>query len=167
MMINPTSLARAVLVAKSVNVETCREMGRRNRGPYSPETCRKVSDACRFIKSLSAEARLYYLAERKARWLTNCIVEHADRKTFDLAGVFEGKPYDIHIEMPSSATLLDFLLLIMRYEGAPAIMRLDAAKTAAPLMHAPPKPVVSLARRRQRLSASVAASLADEAAAEG
>ena len=106
------------------------------------------------------------MRNRRRRWLTNCIVTHPDRKVFDLAGVLD-EPYDIHIEMPSSATLLDFLLLIMRYEGAPAIMRLDAAKTAAPLMHAPPKPVVSLARRRQRLSASVAASLADEAAADG
>ena len=146
MMVNPTSLARAVLIAKAVNAEGCREMGRRNRGPYPPETCRKVSEACRFIKSLSAEARLYYLAERKAKWLTNCIVERGDRKTFDLAGVFEGRAYDIHIEMPLDATLLDFLLLVMRYEGAPTIMRLDAAKTAAKLMHAPPRPVVMVER---------------------
>ena len=146
MMINHASLARSVLVAKAVNVEGCREMGRRNRGPYPPEVCRKVSDACRFIKSLSAEARLHYLAERKARWLTNCIVERGDRKVFALAGVFEGNPYDIHIEMPLDATLLDFLLLVMRYEGAPTIMRLDAAKIAAKPMHAPPPPVVMVER---------------------
>jgi hypothetical protein len=149
MMINPVSLARAVLVAKAVNVESCREMGRRNRGPYPPETCRKVSDACRFIKSLSAEARRYYLAERRSRWLTNCIVTHLDRKTFDLAGVFEGRPYDIHIEMPLDATLLDFLLLVMRCEGAPTIMRLDAAKTAATLMHKRPNPVITVERGRR------------------
>jgi hypothetical protein len=142
--------ARTVLSTKANRVETAREMGRRNRGPYSHETCRKVSDACRFIKSLSAEGRLYYLAERKARWLTNVIRTDGDRKVFDLAGVFEGRAYDIHIEMPSSATLLDFLLLIMRHEGAPAIMRLDAAKTAAKLMHAPPKPVVTVERATPR-----------------
>ena len=152
-MINHVSLAKAVLDAKSTRVETARAMGKNHRGPYSPETCKKVSDACRFIKSLSAEARLYYLAERKAKWLTNCIVEHGDRKVFDLAGVFEGRAYDIHIEMPLDATLLDFLLLVMRYEGAPAIMRLDAAKVAAPLMHPRPKPVVTVSRatiRRRR-----------------
>jgi hypothetical protein len=103
-----------------------------------------VSDACRFIKSLSVEARRYYLAERKAKWLTNCTVTHPDRKTFDLVGVFEGCAYDIHIEMPLDATLLDFLLLVMNCESAPMLMRLDAAKTAAKLMHKPPKPVVTL-----------------------
>ena len=90
-MINPVSLARAVLVAKAVNVESCRDMGRRNRGPYPPETCRKVSDACRFIKSLSAEARRYYLAERRSRWLTNCIVTHPDRKGLRKRGAGKGR----------------------------------------------------------------------------
>ena len=147
-MINHAATARAVLTTKAVNVERCREMGRRNRGPYSPETCRKVSDACRFIKSLSAEARRYYLAERKARWLTNCIVTHPDRKTFDLAGVdpLTGRRFAVHIEMPSSTTLLDFLLLTMNCPDAPMLMRLDAAKTAATLMHKRPKPVVTVER---------------------
>lgn len=158
-MINYAATARAVLTTKAVNVERCREMGRRNRGPYSPETCRKVSDACRFIKSLSAEARRYYLAERKARWLTNCIVEHGDRKVFALAGVdpLTGRRFSVHIEMALDATLLDFLLLVMNCPDAPTLMRLDAAKTAAPLMHEPPKPVVTVERgptatvRRRRL----------------
>src|SRR6476469_4585329 len=103
MMINHASLARSVLVTKSTRVETAREMGRAHRGPYSPETCRKVSDACRFIKSLSAEARRYYLAERRSRWLTNCIVERGDIKTFDLAGTDPqtGRRFAVHIEMPS------------------------------------------------------------------
>ena len=75
------------------------------------------------------------LVMRKARWLTNVIVDHGTMKTFDLAGIApDGVPYDIHIDMPADAELLDFLLLVMRYEGAPLIMRLDAAKIAAPLI---------------------------------
>ena len=147
--------AQAILHLKTPRARAfASDMGRNHRGPYDPLTCAKVSDACRFIKSLSADARRYYLAERKARWLTNCIVTHPDRKVFDLAGVLD-EPYDIHIEMPLDATLLDFLLLVMRYEGAPVVMRLDAAKTAAKLMHAPPKPVVMVDRRsRPRRSSS-------------
>jgi hypothetical protein len=167
-MINYAATARAVLTTKAVNVERCREMGRRNRGPYSPETCRKVSDACRFIKSLSAEARRYYLAERKARWLTNCIVEHGDRKVFALAGVdpVTGRRFSVHIEMGLDETLLDFLLRVTRCNDAPAIMRLDVAKIAAKLMHAPPKPVVTVERYRQRLLSVTASILADEAATD-
>ena len=146
-------------------------MGRAHRGPYDPLTCAKVSDGVRFIRSLSAEARRYYLAERRAKWLTDVIVTHPDCKTFDLAGVLD-EPYDIHIEMPLDATLLDFLLLVMNCPDAPMLMRLDAAKTAATLMHERPKPVVTVERdrrprRRKRLSAVAAASLADEAAADG
>jgi hypothetical protein len=165
-MINHASLARAILTTKSVNVERCREMGRRNRGPYSPETCRKVSDACRFIKS-SAEARRYYLAERKARWLTNCIVERRDIKTFDLAGTDPqtGRHFAIHIEMPLYATLLDFLLLVMRCEDAPMIMRMDAAKNAATLMHEKPK--LHVVVERKRLSSLAAGGLADPADSDG
>jgi hypothetical protein len=133
-MINRAATARAVLTTKAVNVERCREMGRRNRGPYSPETCRKVSDACRFIKSLSIEARRYYLAERKARWLTNCIVEHGDRKVFALAGVdpLTGRRFSVHIEMAFDATLLDFLLLVMNCPDAPMIMRLTRRRPPRP-----------------------------------
>ena len=76
-MINHTSLARSVLGAKSVNVEGCREMGRRNRGPYPPETCRKVSDACRFIKSLWPK-RACTTCRAQGALVANCIVEHAD-----------------------------------------------------------------------------------------
>ena len=168
-MINHVSLAKAVLDAKSTRVETARAMGRAHRGPYSPETCRKVSEACRFIKSLSAEARRYYLAERKARWLTNCIVEHPDRKVFDLAGVdpLTQRRFWVHIEMPLDATLLDFLLLVMNCPDAPMTMRMDAAKTAAPLMHEKPKPVVMVARKRQRRSSVAAADEADPAVLNG
>jgi hypothetical protein len=187
MMINPASLARSVLVAKAVNVEGCREMGRRNRGPYPPETCRKVSDACRFIKSLSAEARKYYLAERKAKWLTNCIVEHPDRKVFDLAGVdpLTQRRFWVHIEMGLDATLLDFLTLVMNCPDAPMTMRLDAGKNAAALVHKRPKPVITVEweqrlerrrerkrqymrkRYRERLSSVVATDAAGRGVAEG
>jgi hypothetical protein len=151
MMINHASTARTVLATKASRFETARAMGRAHRGPYSPETCRKVSDACRFIKALSSEARRHYLAERKARWLTNCIVERGNIKTFDLAGVdpLTGRRFSVRIEMPLDASLLDFLLLVMRYEGAPAIMRLDAAKNAASLMHERPKPVITVERQQQ------------------
>jgi hypothetical protein len=38
------------------------------------------------------------LVMRKARWLTNVIVDHGTMKTFDLAGIApDGIPYDIHI----------------------------------------------------------------------
>jgi hypothetical protein len=160
-MINYAATARAVLTTKAVNVERCREMGRRNRGPYSPETCRKVSDACRFIKSLSAEARRYYLAERKARWLTNCIVTHPDRKVFDLAGVdpLTGRRFWVHIEMPLDTTLLDFLLLVTRCDDAPMTMRLDCAKNAASLMYEKPrgKVVVIGYERPSSLAAAIPA----------
>ena len=67
--------------------------------------------------------------------------------------LFRSRRFSVHIEMPLDATLLDFLLLVMRCNDAPMIMRLDAAKTAAKLMHAPPKPVVTLSpatiRRRR------------------
>ena len=48
--------------------------------------------------------------------------------------MFEGVPYSIHITMAADASLLDFLLLVMRRPDAPMIMRLDAAKIAAPLI---------------------------------
>ncbi|HZZ22731.1 MAG TPA: hypothetical protein VFE60_09215 [Roseiarcus sp.] len=144
-----TQIAKSILHLKTPRARAFASgMGRNHRGPYDPLTCAKVSDACRFIKSLSAEARRYYLAERKAKWLTNCIVTHPDRKTFDLAGVLD-EPYDIHIEMPLDATLLDFLLLVMNCPDAPMLMRLDAAKTAATLMHERPKPVVTVEREQQ------------------
>jgi hypothetical protein len=148
-----TQIAKSVLHLKSPRARAFASgMGRNHRGPYDYLTCRKVSDACRFIKSLSVEARRYYLAERKARWLTNCIVTHPDRKTFDLAGVdpLTGRRFWVHIEMALDATLLDFLLLVMNCPDAPMIMRLDCAKNAATLMHERPKPVVTLEQRRER-----------------
>jgi hypothetical protein len=156
-----TQIAKSVLHLKSPRARAfASEMGRNHRGPYDYLTGRKISDACRFIKSLSAEARRYYLSERKAKWLTDVIVDHGDRKTFDLAGTApDGVPYDIHIDMPADAELLDFLLLVMRYEGAPMIMRLDAAKIAAPLMHE--KPRRRVAAKWERPSSLVAGGFAD------
>jgi len=79
----------------------------------------------------------------------NCIVERGDHKSFDLAGVLNGQAYNIHIEMPLDATLLDFLLLVMNCPDAPMIMRLDAAKIAAPLMHEKPRRRVAIEHERR------------------
>lgn len=169
------------LRVKATGVEHARQMGRRNRGPWDPERCRKMRETPNTLNAMSAEARRYYRAERKSRWLTNCIVERGDIKTFDLAGVdpLTGRRFAIHIEMALDATLLDFLLLVMKCVDAPMTMRLDCAKNAAILMHERPKPVVTVEqwrerkrqymrkRYRERLSAVAAASLADEAAADG
>jgi hypothetical protein len=68
--------------------------------------------------------------------LTNCIVAQGDRKVFDLDGTdYTGRKFSIHIEMPLDASLLDFLLLVMRCEAAPLVMRIDCAKNAALLMY--------------------------------
>jgi len=57
-----TQIAKSVLHLKSPRARAfASEMGRNHRGPYDLLTCRKISDACR--KSLSGEARRYYLAE--------------------------------------------------------------------------------------------------------
>ena len=155
-----TQTAKSILHLKTPRARAFASgMGRNHRGPYDPLICAKVSYACRFIKSLTAEARRYYLAERKAKWLTDVILEHGDHKTFDLAGVFEGRAYDIHIEMPLDATLLDFLLLVMRCNDAPMIMRLDCAKNAASLMYEKPrgKVVVIEYERPPSLAAAIPA----------
>jgi hypothetical protein len=156
-----TQIAKSVLHLKSPRARAfASEMGRNHRGPYDYLTCRKISEACRFFKALAPEARRYFIAERKARWLTNVIVDHGTMKTFDLAGIApDGVPYDIHIDMPADAELLDFLLLVMRYESAPLIMRLDAAKIAAPLVHEKPRRRVAV--ERERPSPLVAAGFAD------
>ena len=161
-MINHASLARAILTTKSVNVETCREMGRAHRyGPWDPERSRKMREALSVLNAMSAEARRYYRAERRSRWLTNCIVERGDIKTFDLAGTDPqtGRRFAVHIEMPLDATLLDFLLLVMRCNDAPMIMRLDCAKNAASLMYEKPrgKVVVIEYERPPSLAAAIPA----------
>jgi hypothetical protein len=154
-MINHASLARSVLNTKSTRIEHARQMGLRNRGPWSPERKAKMAASAYFLNHISVEARRILRAERRSRWLTNCIVEHDDKKTFDLAGrdPLTGRPFAVHLEMPLDATLLDFLLLVMRCKTAPIVMRTDAAKNAAVLVHERPKPVVTMAeyeRRRER-----------------
>jgi hypothetical protein len=112
-VINHASAARAILTAKVVKVGTLCEIGQRNRGPWSPERKAKMAATAYFLNHLSNEARRILRAERKSRWLTNCIVTHPDRKTFDLAGrdPLTGHRFAVHLEMPLDATLLDFLLL--------------------------------------------------------
>lgn len=161
-MINPASFARAILTTKSVNVETCREMGRAHRyGPWDPERSRKMREALNVLNAMSAEARRYYRAERRSRWLTNCIVTHPDRKVFDLAGVdpLTQRRFWVHIEMELDASLLDFLTMVMRCEAAPMIMRLDCAKNAASLMYEKPrgKVVVIECERPPSLAAAIPA----------
>jgi hypothetical protein len=152
-IINVASLARSVLDAKISRVEHAREMGKRNRGPWTPERKRKMAETFHPLNHVSNEMRRIYRSERRSRWLTNCIVTHPDRKTFDLAGVdpLAGRRFAVHITMPLDATLLDFLLLVMRCEDAPMIMRLDCAKNAAPLMHERPKPEITVVEYERRL----------------
>ena len=61
--------------------------------------------------------------------------------------------------MPLDATLLDFLLLVMRCNDAPMIMRLDYAKNAASLMYEKPrgKVVVIEYERPPSLAAAIPA----------
>ena len=104
---------------------------------------------------------LQCLPHRRARAI-------AAYKVFDLAGIdpLTGRRFWVHLTMPLDATLLDFLLLVMNCPDAPMTMRLDAAKTAAKLMHEPPKPVVTVTRNRRRRSSVTASSLADDVAAD-
>jgi hypothetical protein len=139
MPVGPAAHVLTILHAKSAYVEHARAMGQRNRGPWDPERSHKMRETLSVLNAMSAEARRHYHAERKSRWLTNCIVERGDIKTFDLAGVLNGQAYNIHIEMPLDVTLLDFLLLVMRYEDTAMTMRLDCAKNAATLMHEKPR----------------------------
>ena len=166
-LINHASLARAILTTKLVNVEPARAMGQLNRGPWDPERSRKMRETLAFLNSMSAEARRYYRAERRSRWLTNCIVERGDIKTFDLAGIdpLTERRFAVHLVMPIDASLLDFLLLVMNCRDAPMTMRLDVAKTAAPLMHEKPRRRVVI--ERERPSSLVADRLADPGDASG
>jgi hypothetical protein len=149
-MINHSSFARLILATKTNRIEDARAMGQRNRGPWDPERSRKMRETLSILNAMSAEARRYYRAERRSRWLTNCIVERGHMKTFDLAGrdPLTARRYDIHIEMPLDATLLDFLLLVMNCPDAPTTMRLDCAKNAAPLMHEKPRRRVAVVDER-------------------
>jgi hypothetical protein len=152
-MINHSAQARAILTTKWVNIGTAREMGWRNRGPWSPVHRLKMMAALYALNAMSPALRRIHRVERRSRWLTNCIVDHGDRKTFDLAGIdpMTGRKFAVHLEMPLDATLCDFLMLVMRCEDAPVIMRLDAAKNAAVLTHVKPKPVITVVEYERRL----------------
>jgi hypothetical protein len=104
-MINHSSFARLILATKSNRIEDARAMGQRNRAPWDPERSPKMRETLSILNAMSAEARRYYRAERRSRWLTNCIVERGEIKTFDLAGRDPptGRRYDIHIEMSLDA----------------------------------------------------------------
>jgi hypothetical protein len=166
-MINHASLARSILDAKVSRIEHAREMGHRNRGPWSPERKLKMATTAYFLNHISVEARRILRAERRSRWLTNCIVTHPDRKIFDLAGTdpLTGRRFAMHLEMPLDVTLLDFLLLVMRCPDAPMTMRLDAAKNGAILAHERPR--ARIVAYRERLSILVAGGLPDAAVSNG
>jgi hypothetical protein len=147
-MINPYSMARTILATKSGGrIEHAREMGLRNCGPCSPERRLKMAAALYALNVLSPALRRIYRAERRSRWLTNCIVEHPERglKTFDLEGCdpLTGRRFAVHLQLPLDASLCDFLNAVMRCPTAPVVMRLDAAKNAAVLMHRKPRPVIT------------------------
>jgi hypothetical protein len=132
-----TTIVHTVLRAKSIaNREHARNITKGTHRPHSAETRAKLSDALRRRMSLSDKEMREYLAAKRSKWLTDCIVARADRKVFDVtvradAGGFT----NVHVEMPLDASLLDFLLLIMRCEAAPLVMRIDCAKNAAMLMY--------------------------------
>jgi hypothetical protein len=62
-----------------------------------------------------------------------------------------GRKFAIHLELPLDASLTDFLCAVMRCPDAPVVMRLDAAKNAAPLAHVKPKPVITVVEYERRL----------------
>jgi hypothetical protein len=154
-MFNHSAQAWAILTTKWVNIGTAREMGYRNRGPWSPERRLKMAAALYALNVLSPAARRVYRVERRSRWLTNVIVEHPERgiKTFDLEGTdsMTGRRFAVHLEMPLDATLLDFLLLVMRCRDAPLVMRFDCAKNAAVLTHLKPRPLITVVEYERRL----------------
>jgi hypothetical protein len=57
----------------------------------------------------------------------------------------------ISTSLPLDASLTDFLCAVMRCPDAPVVMRLDAAKNAAVLMHPKPKPVITVVEYERRL----------------
>jgi hypothetical protein len=131
------AIVHTVLRSKSIaNREHARSITRGKHHPSSAETCRRVSEGLRRLYAMDVEARREYLAAKRSRWLTDCIVTRADRKVFDVTVRADaGGMTNVHIEMPLDATLLDFLLRVMRCEAAPLVMRIDCAKNAALLMH--------------------------------
>jgi hypothetical protein len=153
---NATAIARKVLTFKSPAARAfARTIVAGKPHPFSAETRAKLSDALRRRMAMSDRELRQHVAAKRGRWLSDCIVVDGDRKVFALDGVdpATGVPYDIRIDMPLDASLLDFLLLVMRCQDAPMTMRLDAAKTAAILTHerkAPVKKVVVDKRKGRR-----------------
>jgi hypothetical protein len=143
-----TQIAQSVLYLKSPRARAfTSELGRKQVGPRDYLSCMRMSKAVRFIKALAPEARRLYLAERRAKWLTDVIVHRDGRQIFKLNGIApDGVPYDIHLELQGDASLADFLCAVMNDKNCPNIMRLDAAKTAASLMYEKPSARVVIER---------------------
>jgi hypothetical protein len=131
------AIARTVLMAKSPAARAfARTITKGKHHPHSVVSRQKLSEGLRRLYAMDAQARREHLAAKRSRWLTDCLVTQGDRKVFDLTCKGDaGSPVTVHIEMPVDASLLDFLLLIMRSETAPLVMRIDAAKNACLLMY--------------------------------
>jgi hypothetical protein len=131
------------------NVEHGRQMGRRNRGAWTPERREKMRET---LNSMSIEALRICRIERRSRWLTNVLRTDGDRKIFHLEGIdpLTQRRFKMHLEFPLDVTLSEFLIAVMNCPDAPMTMRMDAGKNAAALVHKRPKPVVTLEQRRER-----------------
>jgi hypothetical protein len=129
-------VAQISLIAKAGYREHGRRLGSVPRF-VSVQARRRANESFRALCALSHEERDLYLAEKRALWLTKCLVKHPELgvKTFDLKGRLQGVPYCVSLTLPIDASLKDFLLAVLRCEAAPLVMRLDAAKICAPLCH--------------------------------
>ena len=183
-----TTLARSALYQKSVSARAqASEIGKRALGhPVSIERRRQAAEGWRRFNAMSAEARREYYFEKRARYLVNVLVTQGDRRVFRLRCEADGGGMvELETWIARHAHPVTLLLKLMRMPHAPAVLRLDCAKITARYLHKRPKPVITveweqqrIERRRERkreymrkyhrrLSVSVAASLTDEAVANG
>jgi hypothetical protein len=152
MNVNYAATARSTLAAFTANVEQGRAMGRAasNRGPWTPERRQKMRETQAVLNAMSNEARRYYHAEKRSRWLTNVLVTEGDRRVFHLEGIdpLTQRRFKMHLEFDLDVTLAEFLTAIMNCPDAPMTMRMDAAKNAAALVHKRPKAKVVVSGER-------------------
>jgi hypothetical protein len=163
-----TCLARTILYLKSVPARQriSETSGKRAFGhPVSLEHRWKAAEAWRRFNAMSAEARREYYFEKKARWLTNCLVNEPGRRVFRLrCKGDDGQMVDLETWIAYGAHEVALLLKLMRMPHAPLVLRLDCAKVAAAYLHRRPKARV-VVQYRERLSVIVAGGLPDAAVA--
>jgi hypothetical protein len=124
------------------------------------------------LNAVSAEARRYYRARYKSKWLTNVLRADGDRKVFRLEGteLRTRRRFATRLEFPLGVSLCEFLTAVMNCPDGPMALRLDAAKNIEPLMHWLSTHVLLKTcaaakrgiKRRKRASSVVAGGLADE-----